>query len=96
MESTKIENAEDTIRAVLEEMTGSTICLRANMGRSKFMECRGVIKQTHPSVFLIEVPEKRNHESRASYNYVDVLIGTVELFHSDSGESIFPWIQALS
>lgn len=96
MEITQVENAEDTIRAVLEEMTGSAICIRANMGRSKVMECRGVIKQTHPSVFLVEVPEKRNHDSRASYNYVDVLIGVVELFHAESGEPLFPWIEAVS
>lgn len=94
MELTRLAEAEDAIRTVLEEMTGSTICIRANMGRSKVMECQGIITQTHPSVFLVEVHEKRNRKARASYKYVDVLTGSVELSHPESGEPVFPWVDA--
>lgn len=92
MELLQVANAEDDIRETLEELVGQHICIKANMGRSKVMECRGTIAQTHPSVFLVEIPDKRNHESRASYNYIDVLMGSVELFYPDSGEPVFPWI----
>ncbi|MBK5211417.1 MAG: Veg family protein [Coriobacteriia bacterium] len=93
MELNRLAEAEGDIRTVLEDMTGSIVCIRANMGRSKVMECQGMILQTHPSVFLVEVRKKRNRRARASYKYVDVLTGSVELSHPESGEPVFPWIE---
>lgn len=80
------------IRSGLEELTGSRIRVRANMGRSKIVEREGVLTQTHPALFVVEVQEKRERTARASYQYVDVLTGTVELTHPESGESLFPWL----
>ena len=80
------------IRSDLESMTGSRIRVRANMGRSKIVEREGVLMQTHPSLFVVEVEEKRSRTARASYQYVDVLTGTVELTHPESGETLFPWM----
>ena len=45
--------------------------------------------QAHPSLFVVEVEERRGRTARQSYQYVDVLTGTVELFDSNSGEKIF-------
>jgi uncharacterized protein Veg len=80
------------IRSDLEELTGTRIRVRANMGRSKIVEREGVLMQTHPSLFVVEVEEKRERTARASYQYVDVLTGTVELTHCESGETLFPWM----
>jgi uncharacterized protein Veg len=80
------------IRSDLKELTGSRIRVRANMGRSKIVEREGVLMQTHPSLFVVEVEEKRARTARASYQYVDVLTGTVELTHPESGETLFPWM----
>jgi uncharacterized protein Veg len=80
------------IRSDLEGLTGSRIRVRANMGRSKIVEREGVLMQTHPSLFVVEVEEKRSRTARASYQYVDVLTGTVELTHPESGETLFPWM----
>ena len=80
------------IRTDLEELTGTRMRLRANMGRSKIVEREGVLEQTHPSLFVVKVEEKRERTARVSYSYVDVLTGTVELTHSESGESVFPWL----
>ena len=43
----------------------------------------------HPAVFVVEVTERRGRTSRQSYQYVDVLTGTVELFDTETGEHIF-------
>lgn len=80
------------IRSDLEELTGSRIKVRANMGRSKIVEREGVLMQTHPALFVVEVQEKRERTARASYQYVDVLTGTVELTNPENGESLFPWL----
>ncbi len=80
------------IRSDLEGLTGSKIRVRANMGRSKIVEREGVLMQTHPALFVVEVQEKRERTARASYQYVDVLTGTVELTHPESGDTLFPWM----
>jgi uncharacterized protein Veg len=80
------------IRSDLEELTGTRIKVRANMGRSKIVEREGILMQTHPALFVVEVQEKRERTARASYQYVDVLTGTVELTNPESGESLFPWL----
>lgn len=80
------------IRSDLETMMGSRMRLKANMGRSKVLERVGVLEQTHPSLFVIKIDEKRGRTARVSYSYVDILTGTVELTHCETGECIFPWL----
>lgn len=80
------------IRSDLQSLMGQRMRLRANMGRSKIVEREGVLEETHPSLFVVKVDEKRNRTARVSYSYVDVLTGTVELSHCESGESLFPWL----
>ena len=43
--------------------------------------------QIHPQLFIMELKRKRGRTSRQSYQYVDVLTGTVELLQN--GEPIF-------
>jgi len=80
------------IRTDLQSLMGTRMKLRANMGRSKIVEREGVLEQTHPSLFVVKVDEKRNRTARVSYSYVDVLTGTVELSCCVSGENLFPWL----
>lgn len=80
------------IRSDLESMMGERMRLKANMGRSKVLEREGVLEQTHPSLFVLKIEEKRGRTARVSYSYVDVLTGTVELTDCESGECIFPWL----
>ncbi|MCE5203209.1 MAG: Veg family protein [Coriobacteriales bacterium] len=80
------------IRSDLEGMMGSRLRLKANMGRSKVLEREGTLEQTHPSLFVLKIEEKRGRTTRVSYSYVDILTGTVELTHCDTGECVFPWL----
>ena len=71
-------NRVDQIHEELASLTGSRIRVRANMGRSKIVESEGVLTQVHPRLFVMEVDRKRGRKARQSYQYVDVLTGTVE------------------
>lgn len=82
-------NRVDQIRDELVEMQGQRIRVKANMGRSRIVECTGTLINAHPSLFIVEVEGRRGRVARQSYQYVDVLTGTVELFDSDTGESLF-------
>ena len=88
MEELEVNHVED-IHEKLTSMIGQRVKVRANMGRTRVVERMGTIKTVHPAVFIIEVDERRGRKSRQSYQYVDVLTGTVELFDPESGEHLF-------
>ena len=88
MEELEVNHVED-IHEKLTSMIGQRVKVRANMGRTRVVERMGTIKTVQPAVFIVEVDERRGRKSRQSYQYVDVLTGTVELFDPESGEHLF-------
>lgn len=78
------------IHETLVSYTGRRLRVRANMGRSKIIEREGVLTQTHKSLFIVETEEKRGRKARQSYQYVDVLTGTVELTNPEDEQPLFP------
>ena len=87
MEEQEVNHVEE-IHGKLAGMVGERVKVKANMGRTRVIERIGVIKTVHPSVCIIEVEERRGRKSRQSYQYVDVLTGTVELFDPETGEYV--------
>lgn len=81
-------NRVDLIRTEISNLEGDRIRVRANMGRSRIVERSGVVVAAHPSLFVVEVEERRGRKARQSYQYVDVLTGTVEIYNIDTGERL--------
>lgn len=77
----------DSIHDALMDYIGQRLGVRANMGRSKIVESEGVLTQVHPKLFIMEIDRKRGRTARQSYQFVDVLTGTVEL--SQGEEPLF-------
>lgn len=92
MESIQPAQTISHIREMLEEKQGEVVKIRANMGRSKVVEREGKILQCYPALFVVEVFEKRARRGRVSYQYVDILTGSVELVVLQTEEPLFPWI----
>lgn len=86
-------NRVDQIRDELTAMTGQRIRVKANMGRSRIVERVGTLVSAHPSLFMVEVDERRGRKARQSYQYVDVLTGSVELFDPETGEAVFDFAE---
>ena len=81
-------NRVDEIRDELTRLQGKRLKVRANMGRSRVVERSGTLVGVHPSIFVVEVDERRGRKARQSYQYVDVLTSTVELYDPDTGERL--------
>lgn len=77
------------IHEQLVTMTGSKMRVKANLGRSRILERTGVLISAHPSVFMLEVEERRGRIARQSYQYADILTGMVQLFEADATEPLF-------
>ena len=85
-------NRVDEIEDRLRDLEGQRVKVRANMGRSRIVERAGTLVHVHPSLFVVEIEERRGRTARQSYQYVDILTGTVELFDIDSGERLFDYV----
>lgn len=71
------------IKQGLEGHIGKRLRLKANGGRRKTIERCGVLAETYPSVFIVELDQDENAFERVSYSYADVLTETVELSFQD-------------
>lgn len=87
-------NRVDEIRNHMGELVGKRLRVRANMGRSRIVERTGTLVHAHPSLFVVEVEERRGRTARQSYQYVDVLTGTVELYDVESGARLFDFSES--
>ena len=77
----------DDIHDTLLSYVGQRLRVRANLGRSKINESDGVLTQVHPRLFVMEVERRRGRTARQSFQFVDILTGTVQL--SKDGELLF-------
>ncbi len=89
-------NRLDEIRDTLKALEGKRLKVKANMGRSRIVERSGTLVHAHPSLFVVEVEERRGRTARQSYQYVDVLTGTVELYDIETGERMFEFAETIS
>jgi uncharacterized protein Veg len=71
------------IKKALDSNLGRRLTLKANGGRRKMIERCGVLAETYPSVFVIELDQEENAFERVSYSYADVLTETVQLTFLD-------------
>lgn len=81
-------NRVDEIRDELVSLRGERIRVRANLGRSRIVERVGTLIGAYPTLFVVEVEERRGRIARQSYQYVDVLTSAVELYDPQTGERI--------
>ncbi|MEH7108280.1 MULTISPECIES: biofilm formation stimulator Veg [Bacillaceae] len=76
------------IKKALDSNLGKRLLLKANGGRRKTIERSGVLAETYPSVFVIELDQEENAFERVSYSYADVLTETVQItFYEETAGS---------
>ncbi|MRX72948.1 ABC transporter permease [Bacillus lacus] len=76
------------IKRSLDGNLGKRLTLKANGGRRKTVERSGVLAETYPAVFVIELDQQENSFERVSYSYADILTETVELTFEESNIAI--------
>lgn len=61
------------VRQVLHAHIGSRVRIKLNKGRHKVDVTEGVITETYPSIFLVEVDGEEELSQIVSFSYTDVL-----------------------
>lgn len=72
------------IKKNLDSNLGKRLMLKANGGRKKTIERSGILAETYPAVFVVELDQEENAFERVSYSYADILTQTVQItFYED-------------
>lgn len=76
------------IKSGLEEQIGKRLELIANGGRRRTVVRSGVLSETYPAVFVVELDQDENAFERVSYSYADVLTEAVEINFIEESQSV--------
>ena len=68
------------VRSSVDQNIGNIVKIRANRGRLKIDVTEGIIRETYPSIFLVEVENKLDDTTqKISFSYTDVLTKDVQM-----------------
>ena len=67
------------VRQSIKNQIGSKIKISANRGRHKFVTAKGVITQTYPNIFLVELENTAGNDQTVSFSYQDVITRDVRM-----------------
>ncbi|MDH5100472.1 Veg family protein [Lactobacillus kefiranofaciens] len=76
-----------TIKNKLDSHLGDTLTVVAQVGRKKVTKRRGVLKETFPAVFVVDLDQHQNNFKRVSYSYIDLLTRNIALKFDDEAEA---------
>ncbi len=75
----------DRIKSDIKDNLGEKVKIKANKGRRKVEEREGVLEETYPNLFVIQLDEDNNNRC-ISFTYSDVLTEIVEVTVLDEEE----------
>ena len=68
------------VRSSVDQNIGNKVKIRANRGRHKIDVTECIIRETYPSIFLVEVENKLDDTTqKISFSYTDVLTKDVQM-----------------
>lgn len=68
------------VKLSVDKNIGNRVKIRANRGRHKIDVTEGVISETYPSIFLVEVINALDDtKQKISFSYTDVLTNDVQM-----------------
>lgn len=72
-----------SIKAKLDARVGDKLLVVAQAGRKKVTKRHGVLSETYPAVFVVDLNQDENSFERVSYSYTDVLTKNIEIDFED-------------
>ncbi|WP_294955756.1 Veg family protein [uncultured Lactobacillus sp.] len=68
-----------TIKSKLDSHLGDSLTVVARAGRKKVTKRRGILKNTFPAVFVVDLDQDSNNFEHVSYSYTDLLTKNIIL-----------------
>ena len=76
----------NTIKHKLDSHLGDTLTVVAQAGRKKARKRRGILRETFPAVFVVDLDQDQNNFKHVSYSYTDLLTKNIALEFDDEAE----------
>ncbi len=76
-----------TIKNKFDSHLGESLTIVAQAGRKKITKRRGVLKETFPAVFVVELDQDQNNFEHVSYSYTDLLTKNIALEFDNEAEA---------
>ncbi|MFU0800122.1 MAG: Veg family protein [Xylanivirga thermophila] len=76
------------VKEVVKSNRGEKVHLKANSGRRKIYVKEGVIYDTYPNIFTVQVDIDERNVQMLSYTYFDILTSNVELIVCKNNQKI--------
>ena len=76
----------NTIKRKLDPHLGDTLTVVAQAGRKKVTKRRGILRETFPAVFVVDLDQDQNNFKHVSYSYTDLLTKNIALEFDDEAE----------
>lgn len=68
------------VKLSVDKNIGNRVKIRANRGRHKIDVAEGIISETYPSIFLVEIMNELDDSTQTiSFSYTDVLTKDVQM-----------------
>lgn len=77
-----------SIKENLDTQIGRELKLIVQAGRKKTTERTGILTETYPAVFIVELDQEQHAVDRVSFSYTDVLTQSVELEFTDETDLV--------
>ena len=70
-----------SVRKSIKQQVGNKIKISANRGRHKFETAQGVITETYPNIFLVELEDEsgKDQNKTVTFSYQDVITRDVRM-----------------
>ncbi|WEV70639.1 Veg family protein [Lactobacillus sp. ESL0785] len=75
-----------TIKHKLDSHLGDPLTVVARAGRKKVTKRHGILKETFPAVFVVDLDQDQNNFEHVSYSYTDLLTKNITLKFNDEAE----------
>ena len=72
-----------SIKEKLDAQVGKNLTVVAQAGRKKTTERKGILRETFPAIFVVDLNQDENSFERVSYSYTDVLTKNMEIDFED-------------
>ncbi|KRM87369.1 Veg family protein [Lacticaseibacillus thailandensis] len=76
-----------SIKNKLDSKIGEPITVVAQAGRKKVTRRNGILRETFPAIFVVELNQEENDFERVSYSYADLLTKSIEISFDEAASA---------
>lgn len=79
----------NNIKETFKELVGEKLIITVDAGRGRKIIHEGILTETYPSLFVIELDDGEDSYERVSFSYADVLTDSIDINFPENPEVLF-------